>query len=62
MQGWWLVATWGGCLLFVSSWDQRRNKKKEIRFKNLPNFSLSSVLVFSYLVLGGETGGAGDKG
>jgi hypothetical protein len=48
----------GGCLWFVSTCGQRRNKKKEIRFRGLSlSLSLSPHLSFflSYLVTGGET-------
>jgi hypothetical protein len=34
-QGWSKLVIWEGWLLFGSSHGRRRNKKKEIRFKNL---------------------------
>jgi hypothetical protein len=50
----WLLVVQGCWLQFVSSCAQRRNKKKEIRFRvSLSPLSFS----FSYLVIEGETRG-----
>lgn len=46
MQGpWWLMVVCGGWLQLVSSRSKRRNKRKEITFRDFPISSLYSILV-----------------
>lgn len=46
-RGRWLLVIEGGRLGFVSSYDLRRNKRKEIRVRDFPNSPLPSVSVLS---------------
>jgi hypothetical protein len=51
----------GGWLWFVSSCAQRRNKRNDIRFRDLAiRVSLSTILL-SHIVIGGKTGGKGGE-
>ena len=49
----------GGWLQFASSYGQRVNRRKEIKFSDL---SLPLLFFLSYLVIWGVKQGGGDKG
>lgn len=57
---WWLSVVQGGCLQFVSSHAQRRDKKKEMRLRGLYHYLLSTLLSLLSSIRGGM--GEGSKG